>query len=169
VSFNDEIANLEENLKKENLKKLMLKENTNTEIFMQSPEFYEYLFPIDEISKPEQHLYISFLNKTCKYNAFKYLWNQGYYITCGAKFGGEFLVYPGSPSQYHSQFILACTEESRSFTFKELVTFSRMATTVKKTYVIAMLVDKRPYYRCDKMHQAGDKVLILNSINWAHF
>ena len=169
MSFDEEIANLETNLKKENLKKFMSKENTNMEIFMQSPEFYDYLFPSQEISKSELYLHISVLNQTCKYNAFKYLWNQGYYITCGAKFGGEFLVYPGSPSQYHSQFILACTEESRKFTFKEFVTFSRMATTVKKTYVIAMLVDKQPYYKCNEMHQVGNKILILNSINWAHF
>ncbi len=147
----------------------MAKENTNTEIFMQSPEFYKYLFSSQEISSSELQLHVSVLNKTCKYNAFKYLWNQGYYITCGAKFGGEFLVYPGPPSQYHSQFILNCTEESRSFTFKELVAFSRMATTVKKTYVIAMLVDKMPFYKENKTQRIGDKVLILNSINWAHF
>ena len=30
-----------------------------------------------------------------RYKVFRELWEQGYYLTSGSKFGGDFLVYPG--------------------------------------------------------------------------
>ncbi len=30
-----------------------------------------------------------------RYNTFKKLWEKGHFITSGARFGGDFLVYPG--------------------------------------------------------------------------
>lgn len=30
-----------------------------------------------------------------RYNTFKDLWEKGYFISSGNKFGGDFLVYPG--------------------------------------------------------------------------
>lgn len=30
-----------------------------------------------------------------RYKVFKDLWSKGYYLTCGMKFGGDFLVYEG--------------------------------------------------------------------------
>lgn len=30
-----------------------------------------------------------------RYKVFKDLWFKGYYLTCGMKFGGDFLVYEG--------------------------------------------------------------------------
>lgn len=30
-----------------------------------------------------------------RYKTFKDLWERGYYVTSGEKFGGDFLVYPG--------------------------------------------------------------------------
>lgn len=33
-----------------------------------------------------------------RYKVFKNLWLKGYYITCGMKFGGDFLVYEGNIS-----------------------------------------------------------------------
>lgn len=31
-----------------------------------------------------------------RYHVFLDLWEQGYYVTSGSKFGGDFLVYPGT-------------------------------------------------------------------------
>lgn len=30
-----------------------------------------------------------------RYKTYKDLWERGYYVTSGGKFGGDFLVYPG--------------------------------------------------------------------------
>lgn len=45
----------------------------------------EWTYPISEIE---------FL----KYDVFKDLWNRNYYLTPGAKFGGDFLCYLGNQS-----------------------------------------------------------------------
>ena len=34
-------------------------------------------------------------SETTRYRVFKDLWEKGYYLTSGCKFGGDFLVYPG--------------------------------------------------------------------------
>jgi hypothetical protein len=31
---------------------------------------------------------------------------QGYFLTSGSKFGGDFLAYPGDPNLYHAQFVV---------------------------------------------------------------
>lgn len=170
ASFDNDLARLETSLKKENVTKFLSKENTNTEIFMRPPEFYQHLFPIINISRSELSLFISELNQTCKYNAFKYFFRQGFYLTCGGKFGGDFLVYPGKPSEYHSQFIVVCAEGAGKLSFKELVTYSRMATSVKKTFVMALFLEKQAYLDSYVQNsQFTEKVLVLTSINWAHF
>ncbi|RNA14180.1 tRNA-splicing endonuclease subunit Sen34 [Brachionus plicatilis] len=93
------------------------------EIFHSTPEFYKFLFKTEEI--PIEHFRITF----------KYLYTKGYYLTSGAKFGGDFLVYPGNPTNYHSKFILICfdsEQEYNSLSLKKLITYARMATTTQK-------------------------------------
>ena len=34
--------------------------------------------------------------ETLRYRVFKEFWEQGYFLTGGCKFGGDFLVYPGN-------------------------------------------------------------------------
>lgn len=128
---------------------------------MQMPNYYEEIFPYSKVSRTELNLFLNSLNGTCKYRAYKCLWNQGYYLTCGAKFGGDFLVYPGRPSIYHSQFILICSDRSNGLTLKELVTYSRVATSVKKTFAIAMFIQ-------GKKNDLETRELFFNSFNWAH-
>ena len=36
---------------------------------------------------------------------FRDLWRRGHYMTVGVKFGGDYLVYAGDPSRYHSHFV----------------------------------------------------------------
>lgn len=168
TDFDNELSNLEAGLNKEYDKKS--ESNENTEIFMQSPEFYQYLFPTINVSRSELNIFISTLNKTCKYNAFKHLYNEGFFLTSGAKFGGDFLVYPGKPSKYHSQFILVCNEGPGKLTFNDLVVYSRMATTVKKTFVMALFIEKETYLKnYVQNNQYTNKVIVFTSINWAHF
>lgn len=36
------------------------------------------------------------VEETLRYKVFKDLWEKGFYVTHGEKFGGDFLVYPGN-------------------------------------------------------------------------
>lgn len=43
-----------------------------------------------------------------KHVIFSRLHNMGYYITDGAKFGADYLLYPGDPLLFHAQFTVRC-------------------------------------------------------------
>ena len=68
---------------------------------------------------------------------FKDLWERGYYVTSGEKFGGDFLVYPGDPIMFHSQFIILCKDKSDEIPITELSAQCRTACHVRKTQVYA--------------------------------
>jgi len=96
-----------------------------------------------------------------KYFIYEYLWSRGFYLTSGAKFGGHYLVYSGDPLRYHSSFILLCIRNRSEFEairLRQLITFGRLATNVKKTYLIAY---------CDKNGGKLNRIL-FTCINWAH-
>lgn len=133
--------------------KLELNESsTNTEIFVKTPDFYRCLFSPTQVSI--QDFWLNYTHHTCRYQAFRSLWEKGFYLTSGVKFGGDFLVYPGDPASYHSQYILVCMEDSPSLTLKQLITYARMATSVKKTFLIAFI--------------KNSTTLNFLSINWSH-
>ncbi|KAJ3331566.1 tRNA-splicing endonuclease subunit [Gonapodya sp. JEL0774] len=71
---------------------------------------------------------------------FRDLHEKGHYMTNGAKFGGEFLVYYGNPSRFHSHFITTILPTSPTPTtlmpLPSLVSSSRVGTTVKKSRLI---------------------------------
>jgi tRNA-intron lyase len=158
------------------------------ETFVKTPEFYQTLWPILRLDKERllnESMY--FTRRECKYLAFKHLWSLGYYLTCGAKFGGDYLVYPSTPNDYHSQFILVCLEDSdnslKSIKGKELITYARMATSVKKTFVLAYTrtwpseqIDADQQAKRSDKHEFAVRMsvqdeqidLILISINWSH-
>ena len=104
-------------------------------------------------------------------------------MTCGAKFGGDFLVYQDDPALVHSQFILVCIEHVENYaslTLKELITYARMATCVKKTFLLAFCnnnTSKTKTRYQDKWSLSTTSMtskvintdgLILISINWSH-
>eukprot|EP00890_Picochlorum_soloecismus_P001391 jgi/Picsp_1/2252/NSC_05716-R1_trna-splicing endonuclease subunit sen34-like len=47
----------------------------------------------------------------CRYLVFRDLHKRGFSITAGSKFGADFLLYPGDPTQFHAQF---CVRMMRS-------------------------------------------------------
>ncbi|KAL4217920.1 tRNA-splicing endonuclease subunit Sen34 [Mactra antiquata] len=77
-----------------------------------------------------------------KYNVYKYFWELGHYITCGMKFGGDYLVYPGDPSRFHSFFVVVCKGYNEEMSALDIITMGRLGTTVKKTVVICSLDDR---------------------------
>jgi tRNA-splicing endonuclease subunit Sen34 len=136
---------------------------TNTEIFVKMPDFYNILcqprkIPIDQFWLDHQKAF-----NTCKFKSLRYFWRSGFYLTSGTKFGGDFLVYPGDPASFHSQFILVCVEDKKSFdslTLKQLITYARMATSVKKTFLIT--------YPGEFATNSRKAELGFLSLNWSH-
>ena len=132
-------------------------DNLNTEIFTKSPDFYQVLFAHKPVPQCDLQRLANEANSTCKFKCYKYFWQQGYYLTMGAKFGGDFLAYAGDPCRYHAQFIIAVIENEenlKSLSLKLLITYGRMATSVKKTFIIAYESENR---------------LKFISLNWSHF
>ncbi|XP_042884175.1 tRNA-splicing endonuclease subunit Sen34-like [Penaeus japonicus] len=78
-----------------------------------------------------------------RYAVFKDMWERDYYLTNGIKFGGDFLVYPGDPVLFHAKFIVKCVEDIDQVNTLDLVTWSRIGTSTKKTLVVASLGPKR--------------------------
>ncbi|KAL3287422.1 hypothetical protein HHI36_001894 [Cryptolaemus montrouzieri] len=74
---------------------------------------------------------------------FQNLWERGYYITSGQKFGGDFLVYLGDPIIYHAIFIVRCVDNMLSMDSHEIVAFGRLGTSVKKKTVLASLINEQ--------------------------
>ncbi|KAL2714349.1 centromere-associated protein E-like isoform X6 [Vespula squamosa] len=84
-----------------------------------------------------QWKYPNTLQEKLRYDTFKDLWERGYYITNGEKFGGDFLVYPGDPIMFHSQFIIQCKNRNEEIPITELIGQCRIASHVRKTQILA--------------------------------
>ncbi|XP_076390022.1 tRNA splicing endonuclease subunit 34 [Megachile rotundata] len=81
--------------------------------------------------------YPSNYKQRLRYKTYKDLWEKGYYVTNGEKFGGDFLVYPGDPIMFHSQFIILCKDKNDEIPITELSAQCRTACHVRKTQVYA--------------------------------
>ncbi|KAJ6653296.1 hypothetical protein lerEdw1_009385 [Lerista edwardsae] len=71
-----------------------------------------------------------------RYCIFKSLWEQGYYVTSGGKFGGDFLVYPGDPMRFHAHYVAICTSKEEPFSLCDIISAGRLGTNVKKTVLL---------------------------------
>ncbi|XP_028039001.1 tRNA-splicing endonuclease subunit Sen34 isoform X1 [Bombyx mandarina] len=73
-----------------------------------------------------------------KYSIFKDLWEKGYYVTSGSKFGCDYLIYPGDPVQFHASHMVRCVcNQENVFHPKSLVAFGRLSVAVNKYAVFA--------------------------------
>jgi tRNA-splicing endonuclease subunit Sen34 len=115
-----------------------------TEIFLLTPKFLKIANHGSNLSNELLFTITSHLNY--KYVIFKDLWTRGYYLTPGAKFGGDYLVYCGHPSLYHSTYILLCltVNDFRNMKTRQLIHFGRMSTSVKKTFLLACVHTDKP-------------------------
>ncbi|OCT73183.1 tRNA-splicing endonuclease subunit Sen34 isoform X2 [Xenopus laevis] len=71
-----------------------------------------------------------------RFKVFKSLWQKGYFLTNGSKFGGDFLVYPGDPMRFHAHFIAICYPYKEEIALSDIVTAARLGTNVKKTVLL---------------------------------
>ncbi|KAE9549131.1 hypothetical protein FO519_007653 [Halicephalobus sp. NKZ332] len=73
-----------------------------------------------------------------KYCVYYDLWKRGFYLTDGAKFGCDFLVYEGNPGTVHSSFMCLIRRSAEQFPVNEMLTLSRLSRTVKKDLLLAV-------------------------------
>ncbi|KOB79332.1 tRNA-splicing endonuclease subunit Sen34 [Operophtera brumata] len=74
-----------------------------------------------------------------KYAVFTDLWERGYHITSGSKFGCHYLVYPGDPVKFHATYMVRCVKKEKLFNPTAIVAFGRLAVGVNKLAVLAYL------------------------------
>ncbi|KAF8831350.1 hypothetical protein HHX47_DHR1000384 [Lentinula edodes] len=97
------------------------------------------------------------LQDRARYGVFKDLWEQGYFLGGGIRFGGDYLVYPGDPLRYHSHFCATVIESpTHSIQPMEIVAHGRLGTATKKTHLFCGWDDER-------------KTVSYLSIEWAGF
>lgn len=72
------------------------------------------------------------------YQVYKDLRNKGYVVTPGIKFGADFAVYEHGPGIDHAPFIVSVETPNSVMGPFEVVRAGRLATTVRKQFIIAI-------------------------------
>lgn len=73
-----------------------------------------------------------------KYIVYKDLREKGFVVTPGIKFGSDFAVYKHGPGIEHAPFIVQVKLADDELSAAELIRSGRLATTVRKKFVIAI-------------------------------
>ncbi|XP_062368524.1 tRNA-splicing endonuclease subunit Sen34 [Cinclus cinclus] len=71
-----------------------------------------------------------------RFRVFRELWGRGLHLTQGGKFGGDFLVYPGPPSQFHACAVALCPCTSGPQPLGALLAAARLGTSVRKSLLL---------------------------------
>ena len=74
-----------------------------------------------------------------KYAVYKDLRDRGLVVTSGIKFGCDFAVYRLGPGLEHAPFLVSVRKPGDDLTATEIVRAGRLATTVRKRFVIAVV------------------------------
>jgi tRNA-intron endonuclease len=73
-----------------------------------------------------------------KYLVFQDLRDKGYIVTPGIKFGCDFAVYEHGPGIDHAPYLVQVFRATEDLTATGLVLAGRLATTVKKQFILAI-------------------------------
>lgn len=88
-----------------------------------------------EIKKICKKQYVDF---DSKYLVFRDLRGKGYVVTPGIKFGCDFAVYERGPGIDHAPYLVQVFRPTDELTATGIVLAGRLATTVKKQFVLAI-------------------------------
>ena len=80
-----------------------------------------------------------------KYRVYKDLRDKGYIATPGIKYGCDFAVYEDGPGIDHAPYIVQIIESEKLLTAAEIVKAGRLATTVRKSFILAIVDDDIRY------------------------
>ena len=76
-------------------------------------------------------------NDFFKYSVYKNLWQRGFNLSCGIKFGCSFLAYAGNITDVHSYLsVLLIPFNSFFFNPKLIIAFGRIGTITKKFNIL---------------------------------
>ncbi len=73
-----------------------------------------------------------------KYAVYKDLRDQGLIVTPGIKYGCDFAVYKQGPGVDHAPYMVSVKKAKDEVTATEVVKAGRLATTVRKRFIIAI-------------------------------
>ncbi|KAF4042766.1 tRNA intron endonuclease catalytic C-terminal domain [Phytophthora infestans] len=68
---------------------------------------------------------------------FRDLWDKGYIVTLGSKFGADFLIYKDDPKHAHAVALIVVKGYEEPFSRVNIVSFCRVAKMVKKQLIFA--------------------------------
>jgi len=80
----------------------------------------------------------SYKNFRDKFMVYKKLREAGYVVTPGIKFGSDFAVYEHGPGIDHAPYIVQVVGPNSTMTATSMVRSGRLATTVRKQFIIAI-------------------------------
>jgi tRNA-intron endonuclease len=73
-----------------------------------------------------------------KYSVYKDLRDHGLVVTPGIKYGCDFAVYKRGPGVDHAPYMVSVKKADKAITATEIVKTGRLATTVRKRFIIAI-------------------------------
>lgn len=74
------------------------------------------------------------------------LGRRGYFVTCGLKYGFDFVAYEGDPVRHHGSYYVLVVDASLPIKPRELVTWNRLAATAHKSIILATVDELAPHY-----------------------
>jgi tRNA-intron endonuclease len=87
----------------------------------------------------------NFIDFKKKYRVYEDLRDRGYVVTPGIKYGGDFAVYEDGPGIDHAPYIVQIKDSIDNLRAAEIVRAGRLATTVRKSFILAILNDEIRY------------------------
>ena len=73
-----------------------------------------------------------------RYTVYKNLRESGYVVLPGVKFGCDYAVYERGPGIDHAPYLVSVKESKENITSADIVRAGRLATTVRKRFIIAV-------------------------------
>jgi tRNA-splicing endonuclease subunit Sen34 len=90
---------------------------------------------------------------------FKDLHEKGFTMTSAAKFGGDYLAYPGDPMLFHAYFTVRVLERGEKMTPLSCSSVTRMAHAARKNVVFAFCGEEEDEKGGDNKNNNNDGVL----------
>ena len=81
-----------------------------------------------------------------KYRVYRDLRDSGYVVSAGIKFGSDFAVYERGPGIDHAPFLVHVLRPDSPVTANYIILAGRLATSVRKKFVLAVVGRKRIRY-----------------------
>ena len=81
-----------------------------------------------------------------KYTVYRDLRGKGFVVAPGIKYGCDFAVYEHGPGVDHAPYIIQVRRKSDELSAAEIVKAGRLASTVRKTFIVAVVEDGEVEY-----------------------